>query len=149
MSQVSKFMLLPEVWEKIFDLFTDTFFRMKNKQKFNNFIDNFFSPTERIMLSKRLAIAVLLAKGNDYRTIRRAIRVTDGTISKVALLMKGGDSGLKTAVEEILKRDAGKIFLEEMFGLLDYKSKGRNWSDVEKNKRGRKRRVEHLRLGLG
>ena len=94
MTQVSRFMLRPEVWEKIFDLFTDTFLRIKDKKKLNDFFDNFFSPTEKIMLSKRLAIAVLLAKGNDYGSIKNTIRVTDGTISKVNLLLKSDSKGL-------------------------------------------------------
>jgi len=149
MSQVSRFQLLPEVWEKIFNLFTDTFFRLKDKNKFGRFVDNFFSPTERIMLAKRLAIAVLLAKGNDYATIKRTLRVTAGTISKVGLLLRTNKSGLRFAVEEILKRDAGRLFWEEIMDLIDYKGKGRDWSEVGKSLRARGIRKSEIRKGLG
>lgn len=149
MSQVSRFMLKPEVWEKIFDLFSDTFLRIKDKRKLNNFFDNFFSPTEKVMLSKRLAIAVLLAKGNDYQSIRNTIRVTTGTIAKVNLLLKSNNRGLYTAVGEILKRDSGKIFWKEIADMLDYPQKGANWSRLGKRKYQRRRDIQELKTGLG
>ena len=148
MTQVSRFMLRPEVWEKIFDLFTDTFLRIKDKKRLNNFFDNFFSPTEKIMLSKRLAIAVLLAKGNDYASIKNTIRVTDGTISKVNLLLKSNRAGLRLAVEEILKRDAGKIFWQEISDMLDFPRKGGNWYEMGKRKFQRRRKIQDLKSGL-
>jgi uncharacterized protein YerC len=142
-------LLRPEVWNRIFDIFSDTFLRIKDKKRLNDFIDNFLSPSEKIMLSKRLAIAVLLAKGNDYAAIRNTIRVTDGTISKVSLLLKNNNRGLYQAVEEILKRDAGKEFWKELEGMLDYPSKGRNWSEMRKRKFERGRDIRELRSGLG
>lgn len=149
MTQVSRFMLKPEVWEKIFDLFSDTFLRIKDKKRLNTLFDNFFSPTEKIMLSKRLAIAVLLAKGNDYQSIRNTIRETDGTIAKVNLLLKSNDRGLYTTVKEILKRDAGKIFWKEISNILDYPQKGTNWSNMGKRKFQRKKEIQELKSGLG
>lgn len=149
MPQVSKFMLKPEVWEKIFDLFSDTFLRIKDKEKLNNFFDSFFSPTEKIMLAKRLAIAVLLAKGNDYQTIRNTLRVTSGTISKVNLLMKSKNSGLKRAVEYILDKDSGKLFWQEIINLLDYPHKGGGWYEMDKRKRSRRVKIKELKTGLG
>lgn len=142
-------MLKPQVWEKIFDIFTDTFLRIKDKSKLNDFFDSFFSPTEKIMLSKRLAIAVLLAKGNDYDSIKSSIRVTDGTISKVNLLLRSNRHGLQNAVENILKRDAGKIFLEEITGIFDLPHKGGDWSEMGKRKFQRRRKIRDLKSGLG
>ena len=46
----------------------------------NKFLEDFFSPTERTVMAKRLAIAVLIAKGNDYRTIAQILKVTPITI---------------------------------------------------------------------
>jgi len=149
MTQVSRFMLRPKVWENIFNLFSDAFLRIKDKKKLNNFLDNFFSPTEKIMLSKRLAIAVLLAKGNDYQTIKDTIRVTTGTIAKINLLLKSNNKGLYTAVEEILKRDAGKIFWKEIADILDYPRKGTNWTARGKRVFQRKREIQELKSGLG
>ena len=149
MTQVSRFLLQPEVWEKIFDLFTDTFLKIKDKNKLNSFFDNFFSPTEKVMLAKRLAIAVLLAKGNDYQSIKNTLRVTSGTISKVNLLMKGKNNGLNIAVEEVLRKDAGKVFWEEISDLLDFPHKGSKWSEMQKRKIKRKQKITDLKTNLG
>ena len=149
MTQVSRFLLKPEVWEKVFDLFSDTFLRIKDKEKLNNFFDSFFSPTEKIMLAKRLAIAVLLAKGNDYHTIKTTLRVTSGTVSKVKLLMNTKNSGLKIVVEYILDRDSGKLFWQEIINLLDYPHKSGGWPDLYKRKYERKKKTKLLRSGLG
>lgn len=142
-------MLKPEVWEKLFDLFTDALLRIKDKEEMNSFINNFFSPTEKIMFSKRLAIAVLLAKGNDYQSIKNTIRVTTGTIAKVNLLLKNNNRGLYKVVEEILKKDAGKIFWKEIAGMLDYPQKGADWSELGKRKYRRRREIDELKAGLG
>jgi len=149
MTQVSRFLLRPEVWEKIFDLFTDTFLKIKDKNKLNSFFDNFFSPTEKIMLAKRLAIAVLLAKGSDYQSIKNTLRVTSGTVSKVNLLMKGKNNGLNIAVEEVLKKDAGKAFWEEISDLLDFPHKESNLSEMQKRKIKRKQKITDLKTNLG
>lgn len=149
MTQISRYQLKPKVWEKIFDIFTDTFMKTKDRKKLDNFIDNFFSPTEKIMLAKRLAIAVLLAKGNDYDSIKNTLRVTAGTISKVNYLMKGKNNGLNIAVMEILKRDAGKMFFEEIMGVFDYPRIGSNWSMLRKQKSERQNRIHNLKTSLG
>lgn len=142
-------MLKPEVWEKIFDLFTDAFLKIKKRDNLNDFFDNFFSPTEKIMFSKRFAIAVLLAKGNDYESIKNTLRVTDGTIAKVNLKLNKSNSGLQKVVEEILKRDAGKVFWKEMASIIDYPGKGRSRSRVGKREYKRDIEIDELRKGLG
>jgi uncharacterized protein YerC len=149
MAQVSKFMLKPEIWQKMFDIFSDTFLRIKNKRNLNNFLNNFLSPTEKTVLAKRLAIAVLLAKGNDYMTIKRTISVTYGTISKVSLLLKGSNNGLRQVVDQIMKRDSGKLFWVEIMDLIDYKGKGRNWSEVAKRNFQRNKNIQGIKSGLG
>ena len=149
MTQVSKYMLKPEVWEKIFELFINVLLKIKDKKRLNNFVDNFFSPTERIMFSKRLAIAVLLAKGNDYRSISNTLRVTDGTISKVNLMLKSDTQGLLLAIQNILKMDAGKIFLQDILNIIDLPQKGSSWSSMEWRKFQRRKKIRDLKTGLG
>jgi uncharacterized protein YerC len=149
MTQVSKFILRPEVWDKILNLFTDALLKIKDRKELDNFMISFFSPTERIMLSKRLAIAVLLSKGNDYATIKNTLKVTSGTISKVNLLLNSNSNGLKIAVKEILERDAGKIFWEEIKDMLDFSRKGSSFSDLAKRKTSRKQKIASIKSGLG
>lgn len=140
MTQVSRFKLRPDVWERIFSLFTESLIGIKDKKRFNSFLEDFLSPTERIMLAKRFAIAVLLAKGNEYQDIKNLLRVTPTTISKMSLQLKYKGAGLKPIVENALNRDATKLIWQEIQSLLDMPSKGLPLSEYRKkvSDRGKK-----------
>ena len=62
MTQVSKYPLSKDVYDKIFEIFLKTLINIKNKNEGRNLIKDFFTPTERIMFAKRLGIALLLEK---------------------------------------------------------------------------------------
>ena len=145
MTQVSKFKLREDVWERIFDLFSESILSIRNRKELNGFLEDFLSPTERIMLAKRFAITVLLAKGNDYRSISTLLRVTPSTIAKMNLVMKYEDKGLNFVVEKILKRDATRIIWEEIKSLLDVPIKGQPLSEFEKKKVKRSQKIHKLR----
>jgi uncharacterized protein YerC len=145
MTQVSKFKLRNDVWERIFDLFGESILSIKDKKELNGFLEDFLSPTERIMLAKRFAITVLLAKGNDYQSIKSLLRVTPSTIAKMSLLMKCSGKGLTPVVDKILKKDATKIIWEEIQGLLDLPRKGLTLGKLERVKTQRSQKIRKLR----
>jgi hypothetical protein len=57
------------------------------------------------MLAKRLAIAVLLAKGYQYKTIQEILKVSKPTIALVNLSLRYEGKGYKKFVEQILKEE--------------------------------------------
>ncbi|MCX6704964.1 MAG: Trp family transcriptional regulator, partial [Candidatus Woesebacteria bacterium] len=136
------------VWERIFDLFGESILSIKNRKELNGFLEDFLSPTERIMLAKRFAITVLLSKGRDYRSISTLLRVTPSTIAKMNLLMKYSGTGLIPVVERILKRDTTKIIWEEIKSLLDVPIKGLPLSEFEKKKIKRSQKIRKLRTEI-
>lgn len=144
MTQVSRFRLRPDIWEKIFNLFLDTLLSLKKKEKLNAFVYDFFTPTERIVFAKRLAIAVLLAKGNDYSEIRKILRVTPVTISKMSFHLQYEGRGLVPVVEEILKKDATSILWEELLDLLDLPGKGNKVSEWKARKVKRRKTIYEI-----
>ena len=141
MTQVSRFRLRPEVWGRIFDLFLGTLISFKNKKDLEAFVHDFFTPTERIVFAKRLAVAVLLAKGNDYKEIRQLLRVTPITISKMSYHLQYEGAGLTPVIERILKKDATRVLWEELLGLLDLPIKGSKVSAWKKRKVKRRRKI--------
>lgn len=145
MTQVSKFKLRDDVWDRIFALFGESLLSLKNKKELNSFLGDFLSPTERIMLAKRFAITVLLAKGNDYQAIRNLLRVTPSTIAKMNLQIKYSGKGLAPVIENILKKDATRIIWEEIKSLLDVPMKGQPLSEFEKKKTKRSQKIRKLR----
>jgi uncharacterized protein YerC len=145
MTKVSRIPLRGDVWDRIFNLFVETTASFKDKAELSSFINDLYSPTEKIMLAKRLAAAVLLAKGHNYLGIRRALRISDPTIAKISMKIKYSDGGLKNAVEKILTKQSAQIFWKEIEELFDLPVKG-NLKSPERFIRKLKREKEVSRI---
>ena len=63
MSQVSKYPLKKAIYSYISELFFNTIVSLSDKRKTDEFLQDFLTPVEKIMLTKRLAIYDLLGKG--------------------------------------------------------------------------------------
>lgn len=124
MPKISRLPLRSDVWDRIFSLFINTLADQSDKKKLSKFVDDFFSPTEKIMFAKRLAAAVLLAKGHDYVSIREILKVSPPTIAKLSLKIKYGGEGLKPVIEDIFKKQASLIIWKEIESLFDVPTKG-------------------------
>lgn len=118
MTQVSKYPISKEVADRIFDLFLKTFVEIKNKSDADEFISDLLTPTEKIMLAKRLAIAFMLEKGYDYRTIQRILRVSSPTITSVNIARQYGSEGYKKLVKKIMAEEQLVDFFEEAVGKI-------------------------------
>jgi uncharacterized protein YerC len=124
MPKVSRLSLRKDVWDRIFSLFINTLAGQTDKKKLSRFVDDFFSPTEKIMFAKRLAAAVLVAKGHDYASIREILKVSPPTIAKLSLKVKYGGEGLKPVIEDIFKKQSSQIIWREIESLFDVPTKG-------------------------
>ena len=69
------------------------------------------------MLAKRLSVAFLLSKGYNYREISRILRVSTGTVNRVALAYKEG-MYYKTVIEKILNDEKVDEFWQEVGGIV-------------------------------
>lgn len=105
MSQVSKYPLRNDVYEQLEELFINTISRMTNKRLVSDFLSDFLTPTEKIVLMKRLAIYVLLGKEYDYRYIQALLKVSFPTISSVSKSYKYLGKGCKEVVEQLIKEE--------------------------------------------
>lgn len=105
MSQISKYPISKKIADRIFEIFLNTFVNIRNKEEADEFISDLLTPTEKIMLAKRLAIAFLLEKNYDYRSIQKLIRVSTGTIASVNLSLHLGSTGYKNLISKIVKEE--------------------------------------------
>lgn len=144
MPQLSKFRLKPEVEKRINELLSTVLIKIKNKDELNNFIDDFLSPIEKTVLAKRLAIAVLIAKGNDYSEIYEVLKVTPGTISKVSLKMKYGNGAIKKVANKIVNSDINKAMLQELASVFDVPIKGLPISEYHRKVQKRTQNIKRL-----
>lgn len=130
MTQVSKYKLNKKVYEKIFSLFPQFLYRMTNKGKQGVLVESFFTNTEKIVFAKRIAIAFMLVKGYKYDQIVNKIKVSHGTVAKIADALKVNGDVIVKELENISKEEAFMEFLNSIGYQLTVMlpPKGGNWS---------------------
>ena len=145
MGQISKYPIHKSVEKRMFEIFVTTISYLKNTKEVEEFLYDFLSPVEKIMLAKRLAIAVLLAKGYRYPSIIGILRVSPATIATVSLSLKYSGDGYKKMVEKILsdeKRDNFWQNIEDVLAKILH-AKGSDWKYqrqvYEKQKRAKRK----------
>ncbi len=106
MAQISKYPISKNIADRIFEIFLTTFTHLKNKEEADQFISDLLTPTEKVMLAKRLAIAFLLENNYEYRTIQQILRVSTGTITSVNIARQHGSIGYKKVIGKILKEES-------------------------------------------
>lgn len=102
----------------IFELFVKTIIDLKTEIDVTNFLQDIFSPTERVMLTKRLGIAILLTKGYTYEQIDQVLKVSSPTINHVAYWLKHGNSGYQKVVNRIVGTQKAEAFWDSLEELL-------------------------------
>lgn len=117
MTQVSKYPLSKEVYERIFDIFLKSVTKYNSKKMNAVFLEELLTPTEQIMLAKRLAIGFLLIKEYDYRTISKILRVSTGTVNRVNLTIKNGKY-FKLAIKRLIEDENISELLENVGDLI-------------------------------
>ena len=145
MTQISKYPVSKAVYEKVFDVFLKTVSGLHTKDSVSEFFKEFLTPTEQIMLAKRLAIAFLLEKGYDYREISRILRVSTTTVSRVSVSYKYGSSFQKVVKKLLRDEKIEKFWLnvgEKVAAMLaSPKSKSGTWiylkQELEKKRRSK------------
>lgn len=145
MTQVSRYPIHKDVEKRMFEVLRETISHLKNSEEIEDFLHDFLSPVEKIMLAKRLSIAVLLHKGYRYEAIAGILRVTPPTIATVSMFLKYSGKGYKRAVERIALNEKLNAFWEKAEDMLSKipNAKGSDWSyqrrEYEKKKRTRKK----------
>lgn len=118
MAQISKYPVHKDVEKRMFEIFKNTISSLKYSEDIEDFFEDFLSPVEKIMLAKRLAIAVLLAKNYTYPSIAKILRVTPSTIATVSLSLKYSGKGYKRMVQKILSDDRKDQFWQKIEDVL-------------------------------
>jgi len=102
MAQISKYKLFAKEEAEIKSLFTEIISMLSSVDDITAFLDDFLTPTERIVLTKRITIALLLKKGCPYDVIKKTLKVSAPTISGVSLKLKYSGKGYHKILDKIL-----------------------------------------------
>lgn len=76
-----------------------------NTSQLLTFLQEIFTPTEIMMLAKRLAIIRSLRKGIDYSSIRLTFKVTDTTIAKMNNILKMANGNFIKILDHLVKEE--------------------------------------------
>ncbi len=128
MTQVSRLPLSAVIEERVYEIFLDSVTEVKTTDDVKKFLDDLLSPTEKIMLAKRLSIAFLLHKGYHQRSICRILKVSLGTVNKVSLGLKLGGEGYQKVIRKILAKEGMEDFWHKIDDFINdvFPPKGRN-----------------------
>lgn len=109
MPQVSKNPVPKETERKIKKAFTRAFVDIRSEREMERYIFDLLTPTERIMLAKRLAIAALLIEGLPYHQIAEGLKVSTSTIGRVKLWLRTAGGGYRLVIERMGRAGSVKI----------------------------------------
>ncbi|MBI5621018.1 hypothetical protein HY949_04510 [Candidatus Gottesmanbacteria bacterium] len=133
MTQVSKRLLRKDIENRIYEVLLESIASVKSKGAVDKLLDDLLSPTEKMMLAKRVAIALLLEKKQTHRTIATYLRVGLETVSKVSRVMQKGTGGYGSVVSGILRNEKLISFLEKMDdAIAELFKPHRDWSSWRK-----------------
>lgn len=119
MSQVSRRFIDKELESYIFKNFVKAIAKLKDLGQIQDFIGDLLSPIEKIMLIKRLAIAVMLTKGYTYEQIDHTLKVSSPTIKNVSFALKFGTrNGYHKVVREIIENQKREEFFDKVDEVL-------------------------------
>lgn len=91
-----------------------------SKIESREFLFSLLSPTERLMLAKRLGIIVLLSEKVPHSSIASALNVTRETVSRVELNRELRGEGYDLALEKLTQEKMNKEFRNFLLKLAGY-----------------------------
>ncbi|MBI5613588.1 hypothetical protein HY947_01570 [Candidatus Gottesmanbacteria bacterium] len=129
MTQVSRLPLRRKVEQRVYELLLESIAAADSAPKVERFLSDLLSPTERLMIAKRISIALLLIKNYDQRTIAKWLKVSLTTVSKISTVLQRKSDGYKTIVSAILKKERFKSLLRNIDDAIGriMPPLGRNW----------------------
>lgn len=114
MPQVSKSPLSKEVNKKIIKGLWWLIATLNDQGDVDKFLGDLLTKTEKTMLAKRLAIALMLEKGRNYFEIRDTLKVSTSTILGIRHWLDQGGEGYRLAIKKLLKKEKSDRFWEEV-----------------------------------
>lgn len=105
MSQISRRFIKPAVLEKIRLLLLDCIVRCRDQEITAAFIDALLTNTEKIVIAKRIAIALMILKGRTSEEIQSTLKVSGQTVWTVGGWLRTRGAGFHKLLEDVMKSD--------------------------------------------
>jgi len=132
MTRISKYRVEDKVLKKLYFLMFEIISNMDEEERFTGIMNELLSPTEKIMIVKRIAIIYLLMKNINYLIISDVLKVSSRTIAKFhSIILEGKE--IKNILEGLIGNEKIKDFFEELF-FREPGTYGVNWKSAWRQK---------------
>lgn len=101
MSQISRRQLDKSLENRLYEIFWNALAKINNKEGVSAFLSDVFTPTEKLMISKRLAIALLLNRGWSQEAIRDILKVSTTTVQTIKSNLRWRGNGYRQVISRI------------------------------------------------
>lgn len=105
MPQISRRFLDKKVEEKIKSLLPRCVSECRDIKVAGDFVDDLLTKTEKVMIAKRIAIALMILKKSSVSQIEETLKVSRGTIYTVAAWLSVKGVGYRSLLEKIIKEN--------------------------------------------
>lgn len=113
MPQVSKRPLKNDVRDKMLGAFFESVLKINDEKVVYNFFEDLFTPTEKIMISKRLSAAFFLDRGYTYDAIGEILKLSHTTINTIRKTLVKSGEGYRAVFRLIEKSPKMSLFFEK------------------------------------
>lgn len=114
MVNISNRKLSEELLNKINKLFFEIFKKFETNHSFSTLMNDFFTPKERILLAKRIAIIYLLIKKIEQKNIANFLKVSTSTVCKYSILLESKKSEMVEIIKAIIKKEKTFDFIDNL-----------------------------------
>lgn len=114
--QVSKKQLNPNIEKQIHSIFQQLIVDIKNTEEAEQILHDLLTETERLVLAKRLAIALFLDKGRSYDNIRETLKVSSATIASVQDQM--GGEGMQLLLRKVKSEEWAEEWTDKLSNIM-------------------------------
>lgn len=104
MAKVSKNLMTKDVELVIWKTLLEVLREARTNETVEILLNDLLTPSEKIMLSKRLAIAYLLGEGKTYAEISKKLKVSFATIGSVKSAKLRGGKGYLTLIQGLIEK---------------------------------------------
>lgn len=109
MPHISNKKLSSKLTEKLFSKLITVLGKAQNQQSLSLITNELFTPTEKIMLAKRLAIVLMLANNIPQHRITEILQVSPTTVAKASLMIEIGKYNAILKISKKEKQDIEKL----------------------------------------
>jgi Trp operon repressor len=134
MPHVSSKKLNSQFSGKLFDKLLAVLGQAQDKKYLSIVIDELFTPTEKTMLAKRLAIILMLANSVPQHRVVEILKVSPSTVAKTSLGIEIGKYETTLKVSKKEKLDIEKLVWDILTagGIMPPKIRGKYWRKYSK-----------------